>query len=201
MRTLRRRSARFTPFLWIHSFERYEVRHYIIFDLEWNQCPYGKAAEDARLPFEIIEIGAVKLREDRSFVDTFHALVKPAVYRKLHFQTRKVIGLTEADLKNGTPFPEAADAFLKWCGEDPVFCTWGTLDLTEFQRNLLYYHMEDRLKGPVLYEDVQKLFAIHYETRSLRRSLSYAVEYLELPEDGEFHMAREDAVYLSLIHI
>ena len=43
--------------------------NYIVFDLEWNQCPYGKDKENQRLPFEIIEIGAVKLngkkRDDR----------------------------------------------------------------------------------------------------------------------------------------
>ena len=35
--------------------------NYIVFDLEWNQCPYGKDRENKRLPFEIIEFGAVKL--------------------------------------------------------------------------------------------------------------------------------------------
>ena len=34
---------------------------YVIFDLEWNQCPYGKEKENPKLPFEIIEIGAVKM--------------------------------------------------------------------------------------------------------------------------------------------
>ena len=27
--------------------------NYIVFDLEWNQCPYGKERENKRLPFEI----------------------------------------------------------------------------------------------------------------------------------------------------
>ena len=35
--------------------------NYIVFDLEWNQSPNGKERENPRLPFEIIEIGAVKL--------------------------------------------------------------------------------------------------------------------------------------------
>ena len=35
--------------------------NYIVLDLEWNQCPTGKSGEIRRLPFEIIEIGAVKL--------------------------------------------------------------------------------------------------------------------------------------------
>ena len=36
---------------------------YIVFDLEWNQSPNGKRFSNQRLPFEIIEIGAVCLDE------------------------------------------------------------------------------------------------------------------------------------------
>lgn len=173
--------------------------NYVVFDLEWNQCPYGKEFENPRLPFEIIEIGAVKLNERKEYLDSFHALIRPAVYHRLHYQTRKVIGLTEDDLRSGQPFREAAKAFLNWCGEDMRFCTWGTLDLTEFQRNLRYYHMEKLLAGPIIYEDVQKLFAIAFETRKVRRALNYAVSFLDLPEDGGFHMAKEDAVYTARV--
>ncbi|MCI6795351.1 MAG: DNA polymerase III, partial [Lachnospiraceae bacterium] len=45
--------------------------NYIVFDLEWNQCPYGKNREVRELPFEIIEIGAVKLDADRNYVDSY----------------------------------------------------------------------------------------------------------------------------------
>lgn len=172
---------------------------YIVFDLEWNQCPYGKQAENPLLPFEIIEIGAVRLNEARESTGSFHALVKPCVYRRLHYQTSRVIGLSEEDLQKGIPFTEAAEAFLEFCGEDPVFCTWGTLDLTEFQRNLRFYDMLDRLPGPILYEDVQKLFAIQFETRADRRSLSYAVEFLNLPEEEAYHLASADAEYTARV--
>ena len=43
--------------------------NYIVFDLEWNQCPYGKNREVKTLPFEIIEIGAIKLNKDSEYVD------------------------------------------------------------------------------------------------------------------------------------
>lgn len=43
--------------------------NYIVFDLEWNQNPDGRRHPDSRLPFEIIEIGAVKLNEkERSLI-------------------------------------------------------------------------------------------------------------------------------------
>ncbi len=170
---------------------------YIVFDLEWNQCPYGKEWENPRLPFEIVEIGAVKLNEQKEPIDSFDALIRPYVYKKLHYQTKKVIGIREEELRDGIPFPEAAESFFKWCGEEAVFCTWGTLDLTELQRNLLFYGMEELLKGPVIYCDVQKLFAITFETRKIRRSLKTAVEMAGLPEDMAFHTAKDDAAYTA----
>ena len=72
---------------------------YVIFDLEWNQCPYGKEKENPKLPFEIIEIGAVKMDSRRNVVGTFHRIVKPVVYQHLHHRTREVIGLTEEELE------------------------------------------------------------------------------------------------------
>ena len=48
--------------------------NYIVFDLEWNQCPYGKDRENKRLPFEIIEFGAVKLDENREVIDKFQRI-------------------------------------------------------------------------------------------------------------------------------
>lgn len=53
--------------------------NYIVFDLEWNQNPDGRKHPDSRLPFEIIEIGAVKLNEKREIIDTFQCLIKPKV--------------------------------------------------------------------------------------------------------------------------
>ena len=46
---------------------------YIVFDLEWNQCPNGKSDEVAELPFEIFEIGAVKLDDDMLNIPLFMA--------------------------------------------------------------------------------------------------------------------------------
>jgi hypothetical protein len=39
--------------------------NYIVFDLEWNQNPSGKKTRNDRLPFEIIEIGAVKVNSKK----------------------------------------------------------------------------------------------------------------------------------------
>ena len=58
--------------------------NYIVFDLEWNQSPGGKRWSNSRLPFEIIEIGAIKLNEEKEIVDSFQRLIKPQVYNWIH---------------------------------------------------------------------------------------------------------------------
>ena len=57
---------------------------YIVFDLEWNQSPSGKEGAVESLPFEIIEIGAVKLDVNFRQIDDFHQLISPGVYSQLH---------------------------------------------------------------------------------------------------------------------
>ena len=58
--------------------------HYIVFDLEWNQSKTGLEKETKEIPFEIIEIGAVKLDEEFRLEDKFQRFIRPQVYRELH---------------------------------------------------------------------------------------------------------------------
>lgn len=170
---------------------------YIVFDLEWNQCPDGREAEDAQLPFEIIEIGAVKLNMDREIVGEFHKMIKPKVYHWINSKTREIVHLDYSSLKDGTPFPKAARQFFSWCGQEPKFCTWGDQDLMELQRNLKYFGMEELLPGPMRYYDVQKLFSLCYEDGRSRRALKYAVDLLDLEKREDFHRAQADARYAA----
>lgn len=172
---------------------------YIVFDLEWNQCPYGKGKEKQGLPFEIIEIGAVKLDENREVTESFHQLIKPAVYHRLHFRTKEILGIDGKALEKGISFSKAVKKFLKWCGPNPRFCTWGSTDLVELQRNLKYYRLLNLLKGPVFYYDVQKLFGLVYEKEKTARSLEFAIEFLCMKKSGEFHRALNDARYTAEI--
>ena len=54
--------------------------NYIVFDLEWNQSPGGKRWSNSRLPFEIIEIGAIKLNEEKEIVEQSHQHLVPACF-------------------------------------------------------------------------------------------------------------------------
>ena len=53
--------------------------NYIVLDLEWNQSPSGKIYSNKSLPFEIIEIGAVKLNSCFKEIGRFSELIKPRV--------------------------------------------------------------------------------------------------------------------------
>ena len=137
------------------------MKNYIIFDLEWNQSPRGRENSVADFPFEIIEIGAVKLDENFQPVDEFHRLIRPQVYGQMHHMISEVTHMNMEELKaQGTDFPEAARQFLSWCGEEPVYGTWGSMDLTELQRNMAYYGMEGFFPFPLFYYDVQKLYGL-----------------------------------------
>ena len=171
--------------------------NYIVFDLEWNQSPNGKKFQNDRLPFEIIEIGAVKMNARKEIVDTFHRLIKPQVYKWIHDSIREVIHVNYSDLVKGVPFSEAVEDFLRWCGEDWGFCTWGNQDVMELQRNMKYYGILDRLPGPVTYYDVQKLYSICYEDGKSRRSLEYAIDKLNIEKEKDFHRALADARYTA----
>ena len=122
---------------------------YIVLDLEWNQSNTGKEDAVEKLPFEIIEIGAIKLNNERVMVSEFNELIKPQVYHEMHKITSKLIHIQMQELERGRPFPEVGGDFVRWCGqEEHLFCTWGTLDLTELQRNMAYYEMPLLAPGP-----------------------------------------------------
>lgn len=173
--------------------------NYIVFDLEWNQSPGGKRWSNSRLPFEIIEIGAVKLNEKKEIVDSFQRLIKPQVYNWIHDSIHEVIHMNYKDLQNGTPFPQAVTEFLEWCGEEYIFFTWGNQDVMELQRNMKYYGKLSIIPGPVTYYDVQKLFAIRYEENHERRALEFAADKMGIAKKMEFHRALGDAYYTACV--
>lgn len=174
--------------------------NYIVMDLEWNQSNTGREPEVKRIPFEIIEIGAVKLNSDFVMVSRFSRLVKPQVYREMHHITGRLIHMRMEELAEGKSFAEVMTDFREWCGdEEYMFCTWGPLDLTELQRNIRFFGMEPLAQKPLPFFDVQKLFSIAYEDRRTRRSLEWAVDYLQLEKDIPFHRAFSDAYYAAKV--
>lgn len=174
--------------------------NYIVFDLEWNQSNTGEEVEVNRLPFEIIEIGAIKLNNEKVMIGEFNELVKPQVYHEMHHITSKLIRMQMKELERGKPFLEVMERFLDWCGgEEYQFCTWGPLDLGELQKNMKFYGMEPLADGPIPFLDVQKLFSIAYEDSKSRRALEHAIDFLQIEKDIPFHRAFSDAYYTAKV--
>ncbi|MCR4589370.1 MAG: exonuclease domain-containing protein [Lachnospiraceae bacterium] len=170
---------------------------YIVLDLEWNQGT-ARQTVDA-LPFEVIEIGAVKLNEKKEITGQFESLIRPSVYQKIFYMTAKVINITMDELKNKDSFPVVIQRFLKWCGEDYIFCTWGSMDITELRRNIDYHKLQPLSEGPLQYLDIQKLYSLELDDGKSRRSLEKAVDALEIEKEGDFHRADSDAYYTAEI--
>jgi len=173
--------------------------NYVVFDLEWNQPSDGKSSKDRKLLFEIIEIGAVKLNEDGNKIAEFSETIKPQVYNKLNYHIQKMLGISMAELKRSGTFVQVCKRFLKWCGDDVVFCTWGTQDLTELQRNMHYYKMKPLSKGPLMFYNVQSIYSDHIGGEDKAYNLEVAVDSLGLQKDIPFHRAYADAYYTAKI--
>lgn len=170
---------------------------YIVLDLEWNQCPGGKERENPDLPFEIIEIGAVRLNEAFQMIDSFSERVRPQVYRQLHYRTRQLLKVNLKEFNKARKFPAVIKDFLKWCGSDYTFATWGPMDLDYLQNNMDFYKIHQSLSRPLFYYDVQKLFSLFFEDGKTRKSLKYAADFLNLDQTRPFHCAIDDAYYTS----
>lgn len=173
--------------------------NYIVFDLEWNQAAY-KVDEEDDLPFEIIEMGAVKLNQNAEIIDEYSRLIRPQVYPFLVRRTREITGLSDEDLdRDGVYFEDVSAEFLSWCGKDFTFCVWGPGDLTQLERNMSYYDIRVPWRYPLKYLDVQKLFALQEQEGKNRRTLESAIEYLDIERDRPFHRAADDAFYTARV--
>lgn len=172
---------------------------FIVLDLEWNQSPGGKDGSMDRLPFEIIEIGAVKLNESLQIVSEFHRLIRPRVYRQMHYKISEVTHMSIEELDSeGELFDRAMADFVEWCGSDYRFCTWGSMDLTELQRNMVYHGLDIPFAYPLFYYDLQKIYGLIRGDKR-KESLDAAVEELGLKEDRPFHRALDDAYYTGKV--
>ena len=173
---------------------------YIVLDLEWNQSNKITNECNPDLPFEIIEIGALKMDEECRILGEFSEIVKPQVYHEMHQITSKLIHMQIQELERGDSFENVANRFLDWCGDEAyTFCTWGPLDLTELQRNMDFYHMNEIAYGPIPFLDVQKLYALYNMEGKERRALEFAIDAMQIEKDIPFHRAFSDAYYTAKI--
>ena len=178
--------------------------NYIVLDLEFNQSFPFKTGETvapvAECPFEIIQIGAVKLDKSFQKIDVFNAMIQPKIYPRLHPFVEKITGLTDEKLKDQLNFTEAFQKFVSFVGDDDaVLCTWGADDIKSLFRNILYYKLDtDSITNKYL--NVQN-FASSYLNYEAGKAigLKNAVTELNIDEDSPFHDALYDAIYTAKV--
>jgi len=173
--------------------------NYIVLDLEWNQGTYSKYSKKPALPFEIVEIGAIKLNKTCELLDTFHAIIKPSVYHEMNSHIEQITHVSMEDLEIGINFRQAIRLFLDWCGTDYRFCTWGSMDLTELQRNMTYFQVKRCFDTPLFYYNIQKLYSLRYGDGKTFISLENAVDALAVQKVIPFHRADADTYYTAII--
>ena len=178
--------------------------NYIVMDLEFNQpFPFksGKKTElEPECPFEIIEIGAVKLNENFEKIGDFRVMIKPNIYPRIHPYVEKITKIHWNDVKDAASFPIAYQQFIDFIGtEKSVLSTWGVDDIKSLFKNILFYDQD--IQGiSDHYINIQPIagkYLNHENGKSI--GLKTAVEALNLKIESPFHDALYDAQYTAEI--
>ncbi|MGM9986079.1 MAG: exonuclease domain-containing protein, partial [Bacillaceae bacterium] len=176
--------------------------NYIVFDLEFNQSTQPKEQKSPLhhvCPFEIIQIGAVRLNAQFEIEDTFNSFIKPVLYPTMHPFVESMTGITQAMIDKAKTFSEVMEQFLTFIGEESIFCVWGGSDMKELFRNIAY-HQFPMTSFPKKFINVQQ-----YTSKLLQSpgggniGLRTAVEILNITISGAFHDALYDACYTAEI--
>lgn len=178
--------------------------NYIVLDLEFNQTydfNDGKTYTlNSKCPFEIIQIGAVKLNNEFEPIQEFNALVKPQIYKRMHPIVEKITNLTAEILENEDYFPSAYSKFVKFIGDDEnILCIWGPYDIKALYKNIMFYNLKhEKLKPKFI--NVQSIASKHLKYPSgISIGLKNAVENFDVKLDRPFHNALNDAIYTARI--
>ncbi len=176
--------------------------NYIIFDLEFNQSLNSKKENKnliaSKCPFEIIQIGAVKLDENLQVISTLDKLVKPELYTTMHPFVEEITGITIDVLNTAQSFKKIYKEFTEFMGDDrSILCVWGIADIKELFRNI-EYHGLDISPVPKEYINLQ-LYASKYLNcpKGTNIGLQNAVELLNIKLESNFHNAFNDAYYTA----
>lgn len=176
---------------------------YIVFDLEFNQGfdkEHNKTVSNERCPFEILQIGAVKLDSNFNIIDTFSSFVKPQIYPDIHPFVGKMTHITFDKVKNAPTFQTVFKEFKKFMSsKSPILCVWGAGDLKELYRNIYFYSLPT--KGiPKLYINVQQHASAFFNNPTGQSiGLQNAVQILQLQQNKAYHDALNDAYYTALV--
>lgn len=176
--------------------------NYIIYDLEFNQKHPDVIQIDgdtsSLLPFEIIQIGALKLNEKFETIATFNTLVKPMVHTTIHPYVENLTRINKEALNLCKSFPEIYQDLINFIGtEETTLCVWGVVDVKELLRNIKFHNLSTSCISRN-YIDIQQYASKYYNApKGCRIGLKNTVELLNISINNEFHDAFNDAFYTA----
>ncbi len=176
---------------------------YIVFDLEFNQGfdrLLNKTVSNERCPFEIIQVGAIKLDSNFNIIDTFNSFVKPQIYKNIHPFVGKMTKIKYEDVQNAPTFVQVYKNFKKFISSaDSIFCVWGGADLKELYRNITYYNLPSK-SLPKLYINIQHYASMHFNNPAGKSiGLQNAINILGINQEKSYHDALNDAYYTAQV--
>ena len=175
--------------------------NYVVVDLEWNQAMSSKSSVFNKLPIhlggEIIEIGAVKLKEDMTPGEEFTIDVKPVYFRRMHYKVKKITGFDKERLAHGIAFSDALEQFRAWCGDGVTFITWGNDDQRIMEQNIIIHDLDwDWIGGWI---NLQLIYNLQTGGDKNQKSLASAMEHFEIEQTRVAHDALGDAYNTALV--
>ena len=168
----------------------------VFIDLEMNMVDQKNTELRAKLPHEIIEIGAVKLDENCCVVDRFRSYVRPRHNASVHWSVARLTGITTKELKKADYLEDVMPRFVEWVGvnESVRLYAWSNSDQSQVERECTFKNLWTPQMRSIFahWTDFQRVFSRMVGYRN-GMSLSRAVEYMGLNFDGEKHDALSDA--------
>ena len=179
-------------------------RYIVALDMEWNQPvpwkQYPKVPK-AMLPGEIIQIGAVKVDPAGNVESELRIGVRPRYFKQVHWKVKKLTRLSEAEMMNGIPFPEAAEQLGAWlCATGPDFdiFAWGGEDERILTANLEAWGLDPAWLPQDIY-DARFIYDSFLGRDGVSTSLTDAAAELGAELDLDQHDSLNDARYLAAI--
>lgn len=174
--------------------------NYIVLDMEWNQPGYADTAlcrNGVCMKNEIIQIGAIKLSENKEKTGVFECIIKPVSLTSMNRMIKQLTGITDEMIDKGESFENAIERFKDFCGSDYVILIWGYDDIRILKSNLMFHGLETSWL-PASY-NLQMIFAQQTNLEKRQYSLAFALEHFEIEIDEKLHDALNDAEYTAMV--
>ena len=172
--------------------------NFVFLDLEWNNAYSKKHKKSIN---EIIEIGAVKLSEDRLEIGRFDCIIHSQITKSLGDRFTELTGISNCQMEDGISFEEAARKFEEWMGSDNLVITWSNSDLYAVSDNFSTFLPNRKIGFIEKYLDLQKFFqSVYPQFGKNQVSLKTAAESLGINlEELSLHRASDDSALCAMI--